>query len=216
MNRSEMRRCGKRYTTLEVAQRSKAGLQEGAVASKCWLTDCGGYHVAKPPPAPFPWKHDTPRSPRGSVKAAVGLVLCGQSTVAQAARITGANPESVEGAAWAAAKQLVRDRDSETCLNCGHAGTDVHHRVRRGMGGTADPVIAFGRANLALLCRPCHALAHKTGDPEMAAKGYRLETSQDPAVEPLMLVSEFGSGALVWLKPYGGYATTRPKRADAA
>jgi hypothetical protein len=50
----------------------------------------------------------------------------------------------------------------------------------------------------------------------MAAKGYRLETTADPAAEPLMLFSEFGSGAPVWLKPDRGYATERPPRADAA
>jgi hypothetical protein len=210
-----MRRCGKRYASLDAAQRSKAGRLEGAESGRCSF-GCGGFHVRKPPPAPGPAKADRPRSPRGSVKAAVQLVLGGNLTVARAALTYGANPESVEAAAWAAAKQLVRDRDSETCLNCGHAGTDVHHRVRRGMGGTADPVIAFGLANLALLCRPCHALAHKTDDPEMAAKGYRLETTADPAAEPLMLFSEFGSGAPVWLKPDRGYATERPPRADAA
>jgi hypothetical protein len=143
-------------------------------------------------------------------------VLTGVLTVRQAALIDGANPESVEAAAWAAAKQLVRDRDSETCLNCGQAGTDVHHRLRRGMGGTADPVIAFGMANLVLLCRPCHSLAHKADDPEMAAKGYRLETWQEPVQEPVMLFSEFGSGASIWLTPDGCYSTVGPDLAGAA
>jgi hypothetical protein len=204
-----MRRCGKRYATLDAAQRSKAGRREGAESSRCPF-GCGGFHVQKPVVAPGPAKADRPRSPNGSVKAAVCLVLAGQSTVAQAARITGANPESVEDAAWATATQLVRDRDSETCLNCGHLGTDVHHRQRRGMGGTADPVIAFGMVNLALLCAPCHRLAHKADKPEMAVKGYRLETWQDPGAEAVTLFSEIGPGESVWLRPDGGYADVSP------
>lgn len=154
------------------------------------------------------------RSPRGSVAAAVRLVLAGSETVACAARLTGADPGSVEAAAWEAAKLLVHERDSETCLNCGHRGTDVHHRVRRGMGGTADPVIAFGLVNLTLLCRRDHLLAHRADKPEMADKGYRLETWQDPAVEPLWLFSE-GGGALVWLTAEGGYEAAAPESAGA-
>jgi hypothetical protein len=146
----------------------------------------------------------------------VHLVLAGQETVAQAARITGANPESVEAAAWAVAKQLVLERDSYTCLHSGQAAVDVHHRVRRGMGGTADPVIAFSLVNLVSLSRASHNLAHKADDPEMALKGYRLETWQDPAMEPLMLFSESGWRSPVWLKPEGGYATVRPEMAGAA
>lgn len=210
-----MRRCGKRYATLDAAQRSKAGLLVGAESGACPF-GCGGFHVRKPPAAPSPARADRQRSPRGSVKAAVLLVLGGHQAVSRAALIYGANPESVEAAAWAAAKQLVHDRDSESCLNCGHLGTDVHHRVRRGMGGTADPVIAFGRANLVLLCRPCHTLAHEADKPEMALKGYRLETWQSPEAEPLTLFSELGPGSDIWLTPDAGYAPVRPDMAGAA
>lgn len=164
-----------------------------------------------------PWapKVKRGRSPRGSVAAAVTLVLGARLTVAEAAAITGADRKTVDDAAWEAVKLVVRERDSRTCLNCGHLGTDVHHRVRRGMGGTADPVIAFGLANLVLLCRECHALAHKTDKPEMADKGYRLETRQEPADEPLILFSENGT-AEVWLTADGGYVTAAPGTAGAA
>jgi hypothetical protein len=212
-----MRRCGKRFETQASATRSKKGQRKGAEAYACRDAKCGGWHVKNPPSAPKPAKADRSPSPRGSVKHAVGLVLAFRLPVAQAAALTGADPGSVEAAAWAAVKQLVRDRDSHTCLNCGRPGTDVHHRVRRGMGGTADPLIAFGMANLVTLCRRrCHVLAHKTDDPEMAAKGFRLETRQDPAAEPLTLAGEHGSGAMIWLDPEGGYLMARPDRAGAA
>lgn len=155
------------------------------------------------------------RSPRGSVRAAVALVLAGHTTVAEAARVTGANPESVEARAWEEAKRLVHDRDSETCLNCGRRGTDVHHRVRRGMAGTSDPRIFVGMANLALVCRPCHSLAHKADDPEMGVKGYRLETWQSPERVPLWLAGENG-GSWIWLTASGEYADSAPERTEAA
>lgn len=94
-----------------------------------------------------------------SVPEAVALVLAGQETVAAAARIAGADPVSIEALAWEMAKKQVHERDCGSCLACLAAGTDVHHRVRRACGPGADPVIAFGFANTALLCRPCHLKA---------------------------------------------------------
>jgi hypothetical protein len=209
-----MRRCGKRYATLDLAQRSKAGSQESAESGACPF-GCGGFHVRKAPSAPSPAKADRARSPQGSVKAAVRLVLAGQLTVAQAARVTGANPESVEAAAWREAKRLVMERDSYTCLATGGRAADVHHRVPRGMGGTADPRIAFGLANLVSLTRAAHDLAHKADNPEMAVRGFRLERWQDPALEPLLLFGEHG-GATAWLTAGGEYATSCPEKAGAA
>jgi hypothetical protein len=200
--------CGRRRFASGITAEKAVGKGAAGTPEECRRG--GRLHWHLKPAAPVPVAGDRPRSPKGSVRTAVTLVLDRWYTVAQAARSTGAFPESVEDAAWAAVKQLVRERDSYTCLNCGHAGTDVHHRVRRGMGGTADPVIAFGMANLVLLCRPCHRLAHKTDDPEMASRGYRLDTSQDPAAEPLMIHSEFGSGMTVRLTPGGAYSEASP------
>lgn len=155
------------------------------------------------------------RSPRGSVAAAVALVLAGTDTVAAAARVTGADPQAVEKAAWETVKRLVMERDSHTCLATGGHAVDVHHRVPRGMGGTADPKIAFGMANLVALTRAAHDLAHKNDDPEMASKGFRLESWQDPAEEPVTLFSESG-GTRVWLTAGQDYALAPPARAGAA
>jgi hypothetical protein len=149
-------------------------------------------------------------SPPGSVTEAVSMVLVGRKTVAAAARITGADPVSVEALAWETAKKQVHERDSGCCLACLAAGTDVHHRVRRVCGSSADPVIAFGFANTTLLCRPCHRKAHDVANPEMAARGYRLESWQSPEAEPLVLFS-YAPGVTIWLTPAGEYATVPPK-----
>lgn len=149
-------------------------------------------------------------SPPGSVTEAASMVLAGRETVAAAARITGADPVSVETLAWETVKKRVFERDCGSCLACLAAGTDVHHRVRRVRGTSADPVIAFGFANATLLCRPCHLKAHGIANPEMAARGYRLESWQSPEAEPLVLFSHT-SGTRIWLTPAGEFATVAPK-----
>lgn len=156
-------------------------------------------------------KRTAPRPPHrdfppGSVSEAVRLVLSGRETVAAAARITGNDPASVETLAWETTKRLVHERDAGCCTACLAAGTDVHRRVRRGRGFAADPVIAFGFANTTLLCGPCHRKAHDVANPEMAARGYRLESWQSPEAEPLVLFSDGEAGVTVWLTPVGEYA----------
>ena len=205
--------CGRRRFTSVITAEKAVGKGAAGTPGECRRGGLVHWHLN--PPAPDLATPDRPRSPKGSVRAAVVLVLDRRCTVAQAARSTGANPESVEAAAWAAVKQLVLERDSYTCLYSGRAAVDVHHRVRRGMGGTADPVIAFGLANLVSLSRAAHDLAHKADDPEMADKGYRLETWQDPVMVPLVLFSETGPGAHVWLTADGSYVI-RPQAAGAA
>lgn len=170
--------------------------------------------MRRTPLAPAAGRQKGGRSPRGSVAAAVRLVLAEHVSVAEAAARTGADPEAVVTRAWETVKEQVRERDSHTCLNCGKPGNDVHHRVRRGMGGTADPSIAFGMANLVLLCRPDHQLVHGPDNPLMTAKGYRLLTCEDPAMVPVLLFGE-GGGALVWLTAEGGYALAPPESAGA-
>jgi len=150
-------------------------------------------------------------SPLCSVSEAASMVLAGRETVAVAARITGADPVSVEALAWETTQRLVHERDAGCCTACLAAGTDVHHRVRRVCGFSADPVIAFGFANTTLLCSPCHRKAHDLANPEMTARGYRLESWQSPEAEPLVLFSDGAPGVTVWLTPVGEYATVPPK-----
>src|SRR6478735_377990 len=68
-------------------------------------------------------------------------------------------PESDRKAALtrdaAAARDLVRDRDS-CCVLCDEPGVDAHHRLPRGRGGaTCDPS-RFALSRLVWLCRECH------------------------------------------------------------
>ena len=146
-----------------------------------------------------------------SISAAASMVLSGRETVAAAARITGADPASVETLAWETAKTQVHERDAGCCTACLAGGTEVHHRVRRADGFGADPVIAFGFANTTLLCGPCHRKAHDAANPEMAARGYRLESWQSPEAEPLVLFSYGEPGVTVWLTAVGEYATVPPE-----
>jgi hypothetical protein len=139
------------------------------------------------------------------------MVLSGRETVAAAARITGVDPASVETLAWATAKGQVHERDAGCCTACLAAGTEVHHRLRRADGFSGDPVIAFGFANTTLLCGPCHRMAHDGADPEMAARGFRLESWQSPETEPLMLFSYGKDGVTVWLTSVGEYSTVPPE-----
>lgn len=145
------------------------------------------------------------------VSEAVSMVLSGRETVAAAARITGADPAAVETLAWETAKRQVHERDAGCCTACLAAGTDVHHRVSRACGFGADPVIAFGFANTTLLCVACHRKTHDVTNPEMAARGYRLESRQSPEAEPMVLFSNGESGVRVWLTPIGEYASVPQK-----
>jgi hypothetical protein len=54
MNRSEMRRCGRQYSTEEEALRSKAGQRPGAEVTSC---RCGKVHLAFPPAPKADGKH---------------------------------------------------------------------------------------------------------------------------------------------------------------
>jgi hypothetical protein len=89
----------------------------------------------------------------------------------------------------------------------------IQHRLARGQGGTNDPT------NLLALCGSatsagCH-LRCEQRDREMQARGYWLESWQNPATEPVMVHSEHGSGVTVWLTPEGTYALEAPEGSAA-
>lgn len=153
------------------------------------------------------------RARRGSMAAAVALVLAGQATVAQAARQYEVDPDGLDKAAWTRAKQIVRERDSWACAECGGLACDVHHRVRRGSGGTGNPAIEFSPANLICLCRPDHNRAHAK-DEGMRERGLWLTTDQNPADEPVYVRSEWGRERF-WLLSNGKLSRADPRRAAA-
>ena len=53
-------------------------------------------------------------------------------------------------------KEAVLSRDMWRCQRCGRAGTDHHHRRRRGIHSAHTDC----RCNGILLCRACHQWAH--------------------------------------------------------
>lgn len=93
------------------------------------------------------------------VRAQIALVRAAESTIAQASRVIGCNPNYLGRRVWNETKSDVLDRDGHLCLLCGYCeAIDVHHRMPRGSGGSSRPEIAFGMANLMSLCRSCHAV----------------------------------------------------------
>jgi hypothetical protein len=109
---------------------------------------------------------------------------------------------------------LVLARDGFQCIACGKSAGgactwwSIQHRKARGQGGGND------LSNLILLCGSatspgCHRRCEDR-DREMQARGYWLESWQDPRTEPVMLFSQHGSGITVWLTPDGGYSTEPP------
>lgn len=137
--------------------------------------------------------------------AAVAVVLDG--VPARAAAADHGVPEAdVKVQAWAWAKERVRDRDGDRCWRCGAYGQhDVHHRRGRQSGGTSDPRVAYGLANLLLLCRDCHQWAEAHLD-DAAARGLRVRSHDNPADIPVTAAA----GEPVWLTHRGTTTKDRP------
>jgi hypothetical protein len=100
---------------------------------------------------------------------------------------------------------MIVRRDGYCCVACGIYIGDrpfsIQHRVARGQGGTNSP------SNLVVLCGSgitgCHGRCEQR-DREYQARGYWLESWQDPAAEPVMVCGPQG-GATVWLSADGSY-----------
>lgn len=118
-------------------------------------------------------------------------------------------------------RALVMAREDKRCAACGISVIgrpySVQHRVARGMGGTSDPA-ANSPERLVLLCGSattpgsCHARC-EARDPDMHARGFWLWSWEDPALIPVMLASEHGSGVTAWLATDGTYLFEAPERA---
>jgi hypothetical protein len=116
-------------------------------------------------------------------------------------------------------RALVMAREGHACAACGISITgrpySVQHRVARGLGGTSDPA-ANALPNLVLLCGSattpgsCHALC-ESRDEDMRGRGFWLWSWEDPALIPVMLASEHGSGITVWLTAGGTYSAEPPE-----
>lgn len=110
---------------------------------------------------------------------------------------------------------MVLVRDNWQCVACGKpaggafTSWSIQHRIARGQGGTND------LSNLIVLCGSattgCHGKC-EARDREMQARGYWLESWQNPAAEPVMVAAQDG-GATVWLSDDGEYLLEAPEGA---
>jgi hypothetical protein len=114
-------------------------------------------------------------------------------------------------------RELVLERDSYSCVCCGTCIIGRHyslgHRLRASQGGKAVP------SNLITLLGLGGELHHGRidlyRDPHDEAKGYRLRSGHDPLLVSVMVFSEGGSGATVWLDDAGNYLSAPPEAGAA-
>ena len=90
----------------------------------------------------------------------------------------------------------------------GRYGGEIQHRRARGMGGTSDPV-TNSIVNAVLLSKEAHRLA-ESRDEGMNAEGFWLRNGEDPALTPILLHSQNGSGMTVYLGEDGLYHEQAP------
>ena len=121
------------------------------------------------------------------VRAEIARVRSGDQSIAVAARAIGCNPNYLGRRIWREARKDALLRDEHRCLVCGQDGAlDVHHRRARGSGGTSNPLISFGLANLMSLCRACHHSI--TTNPLIAqGQGWSVPSHADPLRTPVWL-----------------------------
>jgi hypothetical protein len=104
---------------------------------------------------------------------------------------------------------LVLERDGYRCVCCGRPVKDqrysLGHRKRASQGGKAVPsnLLTF----LGWGGEECHGRIDLCKDPADVAKGYRLESGQDPALIP---VTVFGSRDPAWPTDDGGWVYEAP------
>ena len=85
---------------------------------------------------------------------------------------------------WDTARKAALARDGERCRRCLRPATVVHHRQLKGMGGTDDPEVWFGLANLLSLCWDCHTWVHLHPE-EAHSLGFIVLSWENPADVPL-------------------------------
>lgn len=184
-DRKPMRACGKAFKTAEEAARYRPVIEgRREVVSGC---PCGKFHT--------------------------------QAVTAGATRMTlrpmgQASPNGPSEKV----RELVLGRDRYCCVCCGKSimgqRYSLAHRVRAAQGGKAVP------ENLVTLLgwggELCHGRVDLYRDERdgQGAKGYRLPSGADPAMEPVLIVSEHGAD-FVWLTPGGKYDTEPPERRAA-
>src|SRR5215472_344856 len=91
----------------------------------------------------------------------------------------------------ASVRKQILTSDENTCIRCGGAANDVHHRKLKGMGGSK---LLDTPENLISLCRYCHSWIHLHPTAARNA-GYIVPTGRDPEIVPVNVHS-----GLFWLQ----------------
>jgi hypothetical protein len=118
----------------------------------------------------------------------------------------------------ASVRKLVLERDGYACVCCGRSiigqRYSLGHRLRASQGGLATPsnLLTF----LGWGGELCHGRIDSRRDPADEAKGYTVRSFEDPAMVPVLIMSPYGSGAMVWLTADGRYSTESPDEVTAA
>lgn len=112
-------------------------------------------------------------------------------------------------------RRLVLERDGYACVCCGRSiighRYSLGHRLRASQGGKAVPsnlLVFLGWGGEA-----CHGRIDSRRDAHDEAKGYTVRSWQDPALIPVMVFSEHGSGITAWLTDEGTYRYDPPEGA---
>lgn len=92
-------------------------------------------------------------------------------------------------------RRAIAERDRGRCLRCGHWGTNVQHRIGRGMGGTSRREVNEDLASLVTMCGSgttgCHGWA--TEHPaEAYATGWAIRRSSRELPSEIPLVDLTG------------------------
>ena len=182
--RTEMRKCGKRYTTEEEALRSKRAQDPTMVVLGCW---CEGWHVRKRRAAtvagmaatvskPTPYKDTIPLKVRRLVDAR----------------------DSVDGV--------------RLCVCCGKPGAiHRHHRRIKGIGGDSRPHTDCCCA-IVSLCQGCHFWCHTIGRVFAEAEGFIIPGAEIfPGAISVLVHSEGDtSGQEAWSTCSGEWSDKAP------
>jgi 5-methylcytosine-specific restriction endonuclease McrA len=114
-------------------------------------------------------------------------------------------------------RALVLARDGYACVCCGQSVIgrpySLQHRKRRSQGGgnSASNLVTVLGTGTTL----CHERIDSRRDPHDEARGYTVRSWQDPALIPVMIFSEGGSGVTAWLWDDGEYHFDGPQEVAA-
>ncbi len=105
------------------------------------------------------------------------------------------------------ARRTVIARDAGVCMVCQHQYQEIHHRYRRGMGGTTDPAVNTPE-NLICLCRLHHRHAESFRTEARERTGLCIPSIDLAAVTPVLTWYgwQLPTAGGTWLRVGAAYA----------